>query len=59
MRRAWRRHTASHPELFARLRDFATLQGRDSVSIEDVAEVYRTALLGPSGQNDWCTMKRA
>ena len=37
---------------FARLRDFATLQGRESVSVDDVAEVYRTALLGPSGQND-------
>ena len=37
---------------FARLRDFATLQGRESVSVEDVDEIYRTALLGPSGQND-------
>ena len=37
---------------FARLRDFAMLQGRDSVSIQDVGQVYRTALLGPSGQND-------
>ena len=37
---------------FARLRDFATMQGRDRVTVEDVGEVYRTALLGPSGQND-------
>ena len=37
---------------FARLRDFATLQGRESVSVADVGDIYRTALLGPSGQND-------
>ena len=37
---------------FARLRDFAIMQGRDRVTVEDVDEVYRTALLGPSGQND-------
>ena len=37
---------------FARLRDFATLQGRENVCVEDVGEIYRTALLGPSGQND-------
>ena len=37
---------------FARLRDFATMQDRDSVRVEDVDEVYRTELLGPSGQND-------
>ncbi len=37
---------------FARLRDFATMQGRDSVTVEDVGYVYRTGLLGPSGQND-------
>ena len=37
---------------FARLRDFATMQGRDRVTVEDVDDVYRTALLGPSGQND-------
>ena len=37
---------------FARLRDFATLQGRETVSVADVGEIYRTALLGPSGQND-------
>ena len=37
---------------FARLRDFATMQGRGRVTVEDVDEVYRTALLGPSGQND-------
>ena len=37
---------------FARVRDFATMQGRDRVTVEDVGEVYRTALLGPSGQTD-------
>ena len=37
---------------FARIRDFATMQERDQVTVEDVAEVYRTKLLGPSGQND-------
>ena len=37
---------------FARLRDFATMQQRDKVTVEDVSEVYRTVLLGPAGQND-------
>ena len=37
---------------FARLRDHAIMQGRDRVTAEDVEEVYRTGLLGPSGQND-------
>ena len=37
---------------FARLRDFTTMQGRDRVTVVDVADVYRNALLGPSGQND-------
>ncbi len=37
---------------FARLRDHAIMQGRDQVTVEDVEEVYRTGLLGPSGQND-------
>ena len=37
---------------FARLRDFTTMQGRDRVTVVDVADVYRHALLGPSGQND-------
>ncbi len=37
---------------FARLRDHATMQGRDQVTMKDVGEVYRTELLGPSGQND-------
>ena len=37
---------------FARLRDFAVMQSRDRVTVGDVGEVYRTALLGPSGQND-------
>ena len=35
---------------FARLRDFATMQGRNRVTVADVDEVYRTELLGPSGQ---------
>lgn len=37
---------------FARLSDFAKMHGRESVGVEDVREVYRTAMLGPSGQND-------
>ena len=37
---------------FARLRDFAKMQGRDRITVVDVREVYQTALLGPSGQND-------
>ena len=37
---------------FARLRDFATMQSRDRVTVGDVDEVYRNELLGPSGQND-------
>ena len=37
---------------FARLRDFTVMQGRDRVTVEDVGDVYRNALLGPSGQND-------
>ncbi|MDE0174441.1 MAG: ATP-binding protein [Defluviicoccus sp.] len=37
---------------FARLRDFADKQGRGRLTVDDVAEVYRTELLGPSGQND-------
>ena len=37
---------------FARLQDFASMQGRNCVTQEDVQEVYRTGLLGPSGQND-------
>ena len=37
---------------FARLREFAIMHGRDRVTVEDVDTVYRTALLGPSGQND-------
>ena len=28
------------------------MQGRERVTVEDVEEVYRTELLGPSGQND-------
>ena len=37
---------------FARLRDHATMQGQEQVTVKDVGEVYRTGLLGPSGQND-------
>ncbi len=37
---------------FARLQDFAVMQGRKRVTVEDVDEVYRTVFLGPSGQND-------
>ena len=37
---------------FARLQDHAIMQGRDRVTVKDVEEVYRTGLLGPSGQND-------
>ena len=37
---------------FARLRDFAFMENRDRVTVADVDRVYRTGLLGPSGQND-------
>ena len=37
---------------FARLREFALMRGRERVSVDDVARVYRTELLGASGQND-------
>lgn len=37
---------------FAHLRNFTIMQGRDRVTAEDVDQVYRTELLGPSGQND-------
>ncbi len=37
---------------FARLREFTIMHRRDRVTVEDVDTVYRTALLGPSGQND-------
>ena len=37
---------------FACIRDYATMKERERVTVEDVAEVYRTELLGPSGQND-------
>lgn len=37
---------------FARLRDFAMMQERDRVTVEDVDEVYRNVLLEASGQND-------
>ncbi len=37
---------------FARLRDFSTMHGGKRVMVDDVAHVYRTALLGPWGQPD-------
>ena len=37
---------------FARLREFTIMQGKDRVTMKDVGTVYRTELLGPSGQND-------
>ena len=37
---------------FARLRESALMQGRQRVSVADVERVYRTELLGASGQND-------
>lgn len=37
---------------FARIRDFAPLSGTRAVTVDDVRHVYRTGLLGPSGQND-------
>ena len=37
---------------FARLREAAAMQGRDRVTMAEVGEVYRTGLLGPSGQSD-------
>ena len=37
---------------FARLRDYVRMNDRDRIALDDVAEVYRTELLGPSGQND-------
>lgn len=36
---------------FACLRDFAIMQHRDRVTVEDVDEVYRDQLLGTEGQN--------
>ena len=37
---------------FARLCDFKSTQRRDRITVGDVNTVYRTELLGPSGQND-------
>lgn len=37
---------------FARLRDFSVMENRDVVTVADVERVYRTGVLGPSGQND-------
>ena len=37
---------------FARLCDFIAMQARDRVEVRDVERIYRTELLGPSGQSD-------
>ena len=37
---------------FARLRDFAVMHGRGSVTVANVVEVYEKELLGPRGQSD-------
>lgn len=37
---------------FAHLRDLAAMRGLDRVTVSDVRNVYRTELLGPSGQSD-------
>ena len=37
---------------FARLRDFAVIRQQGYVTVEDVRTVYRTQVLGPSGQTD-------
>ena len=37
---------------FARLRESAMMKRRTRVTTDDVAEVYRTEMLGPSGQSD-------
>ena len=37
---------------FARLRDFAVMHGRASVTVASVGEVYEKELLGPRGQSD-------
>ena len=37
---------------FARLREHAIMQGRDALRAQDVGDVYRNSLLGPSGQSD-------
>lgn len=37
---------------FARLRDHVRMHDRARIALDDVAEVYRTGLLGPLGQHD-------
>lgn len=37
---------------FAHLRDFAVMTNLDRVTVADVGKIYRTELLGPSGQSD-------
>ena len=36
---------------FVRLREFATMQGKDRVTVADVETVYHNELLGPAGQS--------
>ena len=42
---------------FARLRESAMMKKRDRVTMADVAEVYRTELLGPVGRTIWRTTR--
>ena len=37
---------------FAHLQEFAAMRNRDLVTVEDVGEIYRSELLGPSEDND-------
>ena len=37
---------------FARLREHAIMENRDRVRLADIEKVYRTGMLGPSGQSD-------
>ena len=37
---------------FARLKETATIENQNQVTVADVSEVHRTRLLGPAGQND-------
>ena len=37
---------------FARLREFAIMRDRERLTLQDVHDVYRSALLGPRGQSD-------
>ena len=37
---------------FARLREHAIMENRDRLVLDDIEKVYRTGMLGPSGQSD-------